>query len=305
MMSLSSKLLCLCLPLGLPLSLPAVPIQTLPHGEQVGMMPSQLREASGLAFSLRNPGLLWLNNDSGAPATLQAIAADGTFLGSLKLRNGTAIDWEDCTSFLWEGKPCLLIADVGDNGASRARVRLFVVAEPERSELSPTKPCVVDPLWQIDLSYPDGPRDCESVAVDLPARRVLLISKRTQPPVIYSVPLHPGDGRGQVATRQGTMSWLERPQGLLAHPFGGQPTGLSISADGLHAALLCYDGVWTFTREASEDWVKVLARPGHRHSVGALVQAEAVGLSADGRVMLVTGEGKHAPLLRYQPGDAD
>lgn len=296
---------CLSLWFSLVLPLGAVPVQTLPRGEPAGPLPPQLMEASGLAFSLRSPGVLWLNNDSGAPAMLQAIATDGKYLGSLIVSGVNAKDWEDCASFLWEGKPCLLIADVGDNDAKRSKVSLLVVPEPELGDLSPTRPCLVEPLWKIELRYPDGPRDCESVAVDLPAGRILLLSKRTKSSQIYSVPLRPVGARRVVATRVGELGWLERPTGLLAHPYGGQPTGFSISSDGLKAAILCYDAVWTFERKDSEDWVDVLSRPGRRRSVTPLTQAEAVGLDPEGGVMIVAGEGLRAPLLRYELKGAD
>ena len=41
------------------------------------------------------------------------------------------------------------------------------------------------------LAYPDGPRDCEAVAVDAGEGMVYLLSKRDPLPQLYRVPLHP------------------------------------------------------------------------------------------------------------------
>ena len=42
---------------------------------------------------------------------------------------------------------------------------------------------------RIEYVYADGPRDCEGVAVDVQRREILLLTKRTEPPVLYSLPL--------------------------------------------------------------------------------------------------------------------
>jgi len=286
------------LALGLALAAPVSPSAAETVGQLVGMLPPQLDEASGMACSLRNPGLWWLNNDSGAKPRLHAILADGRYQGSLQVRDCEAIDWEDCTSFLYEGKPCLLIADVGDNTASRSQVTLIIVAEPAASELSPERKLLVDSLWRVSLVFPDGPRDCEAVAVDAQGGRVLLVSKRTRPAVLYSVPLRPSQKGPITAQRLASLDWLKPSDGKQPK-YGGQPTALSLSADGRHAALLTYDGLWTFERTPGQSWEECLAHAGQRHSLGLLPQAEAAALDATGNTLLVTSEGRIAPILRF------
>jgi len=297
------KRICHALPflvLGLSLAGPSVLCASEPVGEIVGMLPSELDEASGMACSLRNPGLWWLNNDSGAKPKLHAIFPDGRYQGSLQVRDCEAVDWEDCTSFLHEGKPCLLIADVGDNTATRSQVTLIVVAEPAASALSPERKLMVDSLWRVTLVFPDGPRDCEAVAVDAQGERVLLLSKRTRPPVLYSVPLRPSTTGPVTAQRLVSLDWL-RPTDAKQPKYGGQPTALSISADGWHAALLTYDGLWIFDRKPGQSWEQCLGQPGRRFSLGLLPQAEAAAMDATGRTLLVTTEGRIAPILRFSP----
>src|SRR5688572_18962716 len=58
------------------------------------VMLSGLSEASGVAASQRNPGLLWSHNDSGLPM-LFAIGTDGTMKGQVPIAAAQVDDWED------------------------------------------------------------------------------------------------------------------------------------------------------------------------------------------------------------------
>jgi hypothetical protein len=46
--------------------------------------------------------------------------------------------------------------------------------------------------WRVRFRFEDGPRDCEAMAVDPEQPRALLLSKRTEPPVLYELTLLPG-----------------------------------------------------------------------------------------------------------------
>ena len=87
----------------------------------------------------------------------------------------------------WQGY--LLFADVGDNFARRQSVSFLVVEEP-KLETDQQRPLPV--AWQVEFSYPNGPRDSEAVAVDPATERVLILSKRTFPNELYWVPLRVG-----------------------------------------------------------------------------------------------------------------
>ena len=55
----------------------------------------ELDETSGLVVSAKNPGTLWLNNDSGDSARVFAVTPNGALQGIYPLEGATAIDWED------------------------------------------------------------------------------------------------------------------------------------------------------------------------------------------------------------------
>ncbi len=82
------------------------------------------------------------------------------------------------------GKHYLLVADTGDNAGKRKDIVLHVFEEPARLDGGELKPA-----WTIRARWPDGPRDCEAVAVDAAAGQVLLVSKKRNPPDLFALPL--------------------------------------------------------------------------------------------------------------------
>ena len=262
--------------------------------QRVGTLAAaKLVEASGLAASARRPGLFWAVNDSGNAPVLYALDEQGRDLGTVKVAGASNRDWEDIASFALDGKPYLLIADTGDNAAQYRHSRLYVVEEPE-----PGAAGSVALAWSVDFAYADGPRDCESVAVDTAATRVLLLSKRDSPPRIYEVPLRPVDGRVARAEPLATLDW---PVSSAAHgrrmPWAllpNQPTAWDITSRWI--AILTYGRVALYRRGAGEPLTEALAgEPAFLEMKGGF-QAEALALAGDA-FMYVTGEGEQAPLL--------
>ncbi|MEL7186265.1 MAG: hypothetical protein AAFN50_07500, partial [Pseudomonadota bacterium] len=90
----------------------------------------RIREASGLARSQRQPGLLWVINDNGNKDHVHALDASGTRLGEFELKKGKNRDWEDLASFRYDDKPYLMIADIGNNESQHDHGTLYFVAEP-------------------------------------------------------------------------------------------------------------------------------------------------------------------------------
>lgn len=274
---------------------------------QVGQLQnSEIYEASGLAHSLRQEGRLWTLNDSGSSAILYALAEDGSDHGSVVLRGARNKDWEDLASFNFNGRPWLLIADVGDNVdnlANRENVSLYIVEEPD-----PTKG-EVTPSRQIDFKYPDGPKDAEAVAVDESSHVAYVLSKRTIPARLYSIPLTADRvGSETVATAKylGDVDSLPQPteedldQALARKSWHWQPTAMDFSPDGKAAVILTYRAVYLYQRQGDENWIDALQRSPVSFTLGNIKEAEAVSLG-DGEVF-VTVEATGAPIYRISIG---
>jgi hypothetical protein len=264
---------------------------------------SKINEASGLAQSLRQDDRLWTLNDSGDSATLYAFAEDGSDHGSVILHGAVNDDWEDLASFKFSGRPFLLIADVGDNFSNRDKVSLYIVEEPDPMTGE------VTPSWQIDFNYPDGPKDAEAVAVDESSHVAYVLSKRTIPARLYSIPLTPDSvGENTLATANylGTIDSLPQPteddldQALARKSWHWQPTAMDFSPDGKSAVILTYRAVYLYQRQGGESWIDALQRSPVTYDLGDIKEAEAVSLG-DGKIF-ITVEAPGAPIYRIDIG---
>ncbi|MDH3577306.1 MAG: hypothetical protein OEO71_05745 [Gammaproteobacteria bacterium] len=257
-----------------------------------------IREASGLARSQREENVFWIINDNGAKEWVHAINPRGKRIGEFDLKKSDNVDWEDLASFSIDGKPYLLVADIGDNDAKRKSRTLYVVEEPVAAKNEKKKVA-----WQVDFKYPDGPRDAESVAVDIENQRALVLTKRNTPPVLYEVPLHPADDKKVTAKWLGTIRSLPPPSrrdvefAPKTNDWHWQPVGMDISADNLAAVILTYRAVYYYTRQPDQDWFDALNTRPRRVSLGNFRNAEAIAFGNDSRIVVVTGENKHSRLL--------
>ena len=265
------------------------------------VLDSQLAEISGLAASRRHRGVLWVHNDGGSPPRLFAINPGGDRLATLRIEGVANTDWEDIAAFRLDGRDYLLVADTGDNGGLRRTLQLHVIEEPAALENARVKPA-----WSIAFRWPDGPRDCEAVAVDERAGQILLISKKRQPPEVFVLPLRPQEGV-QVARRIGTLAGVPQPSAeqLRTDPkqarIMNQVTAADIAPDNHTLAVMTYRNLLLYPRRPGQSWAQAVAVAPKVSALPWLPQAEALGWSADGKALFATGEFVPAPLYRIEP----
>lgn len=270
------------------------------------MEPPPRHETSGIAFSRRSPDILWVHDDSGGQPILYAMTPDGKDAGAIRLRGVKNDDWEDVAAFERDGKAWLLVADTGDNAGRRPQVMLHLVEEPARDQLSTGKAITVTPTWTMRLTYEDGPRDCESVAVDVAGRSIYLLSKRDDTPRLYRVdlPATRPSNTVVVARRVGLVPNLPEPSAaemLMRGRLGkrrSEVTAMDFSSDGTLAAVLTYGGGLLFERKNGEPWSEALAREPVNLPISGLVQGEAICFTPDGKSIYIASEGPQ-PLIRY------
>ncbi len=269
-----------------------------PPSSLVGQLQNpKIDEASGLARSQRYPDVFWVANDDG-PSVLYAIDSTGKDLGRVTVKDASNRDWEDLASFTLEGVPYLIAADIGDNDGARKDVRLYVIEEPEAGDDK------VKPAWRIEFTYPEGPRDAESVAVDVDNERVLVLTKRDVPALLYALPLRPGTKKRIDAERLGVVASLPQPSrsdlefASRVNSWHWQPTSMDISADGTNAIVLTYGGVYLYPRSPGRDWIEALQQPPRVVSRSGNRQAESVAFDRTGDYIFITIEQRHAPLFR-------
>lgn len=281
---------------------PALVVAPFDSGVHMGDMANEkISESSGIAASKRNQGVFWTHNDSGNGPFLYAVGRNGEDLGEFRVEGARNRDWEDIAAFKWKGGAYLMIGDVGNNRARQRISRLIVVEEPEISRGRP-KNGLVRVAWSIRFQYEDGPRDCESVAVDSAAGEVLLLSKRDEPPVLYSLPLGPASEL-QTARRLTPVSGIPQPSAadIALDPiygfYGSQPTGMDISKEGDQAVVLTYKRAYLFSREEGESWKTAFSREPKAIATPLMPQAEGICFGSEGEAIYITSEKRPAPLI--------
>lgn len=242
-----------------------------------------INESSGIARSIRHPGWFWTHNDSGNKPKLFLIDAKGETRATVTVTGVSSVDWEDITSFQWNGKAFLMVADTGDNRRKRTGSYLHFLEEPAITESDKPQTSSVTATRTLTFQFPDGPKDCEAVAVDAKLGVIVLVSKETRTCGAYELPLNPADTGALTAHRIGTL------------PFS-IATGMDISPDGTRAALVSYLAGCEYTRKSNENWAEAFKRTPRAIALPLRYQGESICFGVDGKSLYLTSEGHNEPL---------
>jgi hypothetical protein len=261
----------------------------------------ELTESSGLAFSRRDDGYVWSHNDSGDRARLFAFDQRGVLTGGVQIVGARASDFEDMASFDDDG-PRLLVADVGDNDANRSTVSLYLFDEPP-----PQKRTRVRSFQHIVVRYPGGAENCESVAVDVERRQILLLGKSALVANLHGVPLPPRDdsvggsqetggdvNEDDAVGRVWRIEVTAEPIAKVAIPMA---TGMELCP---RTGDLWVSGYWHAYRYANPKqlpWPQLVNALPEMVELPKLKQIEAIAVDSGGRVW-VTSEGRPALMQR-------
>ena len=274
--------------------------------ERSGWLKSdKLREASGMHASYSRKGDFFVHNDEGNPY-IYGINEMGANLGRVAIVPAKNRDWEDITSVPVGDDRWIVAGDIGDNRARRKFIKLYFAREPRREDDDHYDGHVELQHW-LELTYPDGPRDCESMAYDPIGDRILFISKRDKPPRLYAVDLETALSEESAELEfLGNTSKLRPPTRADRAQFGGrtdfisQPTGFDISPDGSEAVIITYRSLYRYKRQPDENWLSALQRNPTEVVGPPAVQNEAIAYSTDGKSIYVTTEKLPAPVYRIQ-----
>ena len=249
-------------------------------------------ELSGLVLSRTQRGVGWTHNDSGDSPRLFAVATSGRLLAELSVSGADSVDWEDIAA----QRGGLLVADIGDNLAQRPSVSVYRVAEPRvtgaAAQLAPTAAAS-----RIELRYPDGPRDAETLLRDPVSGALVIVEKTfgaTAGVYVAARPRPVNGGDGPLTMRR---------SGRLELGVAQPVTAGDVSADGRVIALRSYDSVFVWRRRAGESVAAALRRKPCSGGANLLAegQAEALALDPDGSAFYTVAEGPRPAIRRYAP----
>ena len=145
---------------------------------------ARLTELSGLAPSLRHPGVLWTHNDSGGGPTLVALDASTCAVrATVTLADTPARDLEGiATGRDADGVPTIWVGDIGDNRGTWPYVRLHAFAEP--AVLADAT--LTGRTWRF--TYEDGPADAEALLADPGREQLWVVTKRVGGGAVHAFP---------------------------------------------------------------------------------------------------------------------
>ncbi|MET0341716.1 MAG: hypothetical protein ABW252_11995 [Polyangiales bacterium] len=255
----------------------------------------EIEELSGLVVSRRQPGVLWVHNDSGDKGRLYALDVHGRLLMKVKLDDVDPKDVEDIAIGKGpDGADAIILADTGDNDRKREHVRLYRLREPKVS-LGDKQPKQKHTVHTIDVRYEDGPHDVETLLVDPRDGDLYLVEKAP----LLSSQQEVGVYRVSAAEVEAGRATARRVARL---PLGPATAG-DVLPDGSAIAVRSYTRLFLWPRKPGESLVDALARPGCALPLADLgQQGEAFGFIPDGSGYFTSVEGEHAPIHRYALG---
>ena len=247
-----------------------------------------ITESSGLVASRSNPGIMWTHNDSGSEPVLYCLNLEGASCGTWDVDGATVLDWEGIaigpgprlrTDYIY-------IGDIGDNDRNRDSVTVYRSPEP-RTDGSPGGVGLMA-AERIDLTYPDGPHDAETLMVHPDSGDLYIVTKElSSRSVVFkaTAPLTSGTTLEAVGT-------------VRISDFLSDRTGGDISPDGDHVILCTYGAAYELTLPEGAAFDTIWKQPLETIDIGVRDQGEAITYSADGRSLFATSEGRGAPLYR-------
>lgn len=247
---------------------------------------SRITEASGIAASYNTSGGFWVHNDSGDGPNIYLIDSTGRVLSSGSLLNANSRDWEDIASFVIDGTPYLLLADIGDNPVNKSEYWLYIIEEPIYNAQSPNGNSY--PLVRtITFQYENGPKDCESVAVDVHEGKIILVSKS-------------GNGEGERFVYEIPLSVEPGNETTTANIIGqfsmDGPTAMDISNDGQRAIVLTYQDAYEFTRVEGNSWEQAFAETPRLIDMPSRPGGEAIAYGRNATDLYLVREGTNSPV---------
>ena len=151
---------------------------------------TDLLEISGVAASRINPGMLYIHSDSGNANQVYLTNGNGDNVGTLTLTPVGNRDWEDIAVGPGPapGKNYVYVGDIGDNHSQYPSALIYRFPEPDLTGKALPVTINIDSLDIIELKYPDGPRNAETLMVDPLTKDIFIASKESNISKIYVAP---------------------------------------------------------------------------------------------------------------------
>ncbi len=234
-------------------------------------------EASGIADSKKNPGYLWVEEDSGNPADIHLLGHDGKIAKSIPLKGAMNRDWEDMA--LAPGPDAginyIYLADIGDNNLEYNEYSFYRFEEPAISVDTVTD------YNKISFNYPDGHHDAEAFVVDPQTKDIYVITKREDSSRVYKI-LYPQDTEN-----------INYAVFVYSLTYNGV-VSTALSPDGKDLIVKTYTALFYYPRDASESIEGALKKKPVTLGYELEAQGEAISFAADNSGFYTLSEMRNA-----------
>jgi hypothetical protein len=230
----------------------------------------KIEEASGLAASKLNEGMLWVHNDSGNPAEIFLIDQQASVQLVCKIRNAENRDWEDIAVGPGPapGKSYVYVGDIGDNMAQYPYKIIYRFEEPDLKS-SEKRELLIDSAQRIVFRLSDKVKDSEALMIEPATRDLYVVSKRENPVVVYKIPYPQSTSDTITASPVCTLPLSQIVAG-------------DISSDGKQILLKNYQNVFFWRVMPNETIPETLRRAGKILPYKEEAQGEAIAFATDG-----------------------
>lgn len=228
----------------------------------------KLKEISGIATSISNPGKIWVHNDSGNDAEIFLVDTNLNINLEITLKGIENRDWEDIAVGPGpvDGKSYIYIAEIGDN---EAKYRYKHILRFEEPVVGSEKKIEVDSFDIITFTLPNQRKDTESLLLDPTTKDLYIISKREEPVYVYQL-LYPYSTTDTLIASE-----------ILSLPFT-QIVGGDFSADGKEILLKNYESIYYWSNPGGKPVAEVLKQKPLLLPYEEEPQGESIAWARDG-----------------------
>lgn len=251
-----------------------------------------LTEVSGLASSIANPGMFWVNNDSGDEPRIYLIDSAANLIAIVRLEGAENRDWEEVA--IGKGPDPNLnyvyVGEIGDNLAQYPTKHIYRIADFKVQRSNKVLDTLITAVDHLEVKLPDGQRDSEAFVVDPVSNNIFLFSKREKEINLYEIDSW---ARGDHFTEA---------KFLLKLPFT-QITAADISPDGSELLIKNYENVYYWTRDISKPFISIFDRSARVLPYIQEPQGESIAFDIYGKGYFTTSEyanGKIPHLIFYK-----
>ena len=266
----------------------------------------RLVENSVAVTSVSQPGIVFGLNDSGNGPYVFAFDSTGVGRGIWEVVAAQNRDWEAASlgpcSPASESRSCLYVGDVGDNDARKDRLTVYRFPEPRvphAGDSLAASPLPIGDAARLDFVYSDQPHDVEAMYVSsdgsiflITKRRLLDGQHRPRPALLFRLPAAAWDSSGVV-----TAVLVDSLPLVPGEAQGRQVSDAALSPDGRLLAVRTYADVFIFAVDSASGRPRRDIDPGFCVIAGLREnQGEGIGWWWDQRRLVLTSEGRNAPM---------